>query len=155
MNDKSMLRITLAGVVLFGASAAAAQAPLSTAFTYQGQVKQGGIPLDGPADMQLSLWDPQTGGVQIGTTVLKTGVTITNGLFSVEVDFGTAALSKSSRWLEIALRTPTWDGHSGHQGVDTAVPNRAYDFVLFLYISTPVVRAKGFGRVFCRQPAEA
>jgi hypothetical protein len=76
----------------------------STAFTYQGRLNDSGTPANGPYDMQFSLFDAPVSGNQIGTTLLHTGVTVTNGVFTVTFDFGAAAFSGADRWLEIAVR---------------------------------------------------
>jgi hypothetical protein len=86
------------------------QAPLSTSFTYQGQLRQGGNPVNGTCDFQFSLWDAASGGAQIGTTQTATNVTVSNGLFTVQLDFGSAAFTGDARWLEIAVRCPAGSG---------------------------------------------
>ncbi|MGA9349147.1 MAG: hypothetical protein WBW48_10125 [Anaerolineae bacterium] len=86
------------------------QAPLSTTFTYQGQLRQGGSPVNGTCDFQFSLWDAASGGAQIGTTQTATSVTVSNGLFTVQLDFGSAAFTGDARWLEIAVRCPAGSG---------------------------------------------
>ncbi len=97
-------------------SATWAETPLSTAFNYQGQLKQGGVPLNATADFEFSLWDaagsgePPTGGNQVRSTVNVTAVNVTNGLFSAELDFGVGAFDGSARWLQIAVRSPAGGG---------------------------------------------
>ena len=84
---------------------AALSAPTSTAFTYQGQLKQAGIPLNGMVDFQFSLWDAATGGAQIGTIVPVNVVNVADGLFTVMLDFGATAFSGDARWLQVAVRS--------------------------------------------------
>jgi hypothetical protein len=86
------------------------QAPLSTSFTYQGQLKQGGSPVSGTCDFQFSLWDAASGGAQIVTTQTATSVTVSNGLFTVQLDFGASAFTGDARWLETAVRCPAGSG---------------------------------------------
>ena len=88
-------------------------APAGTAFTYQGQLKSAGAPLNASVNLQFSLWDapgtgsPPTGGTQIGATQASNGVVVTGGLFTVQLnaggEFGAAAFNGERRWLQITV----------------------------------------------------
>ena len=80
---------------------------LSTTFTYQGRLTDAGSPANGTYDMRFILYDAESGGAQVGGTVNKEDVIVTNGLFSVELDFGATALNGDARWVEIAVRPGT------------------------------------------------
>ncbi len=92
------------------ASATQADVPLGTAFTYQGQLKQAGTPVNGPADMRFSLWDAGAGGHPVGAVNERLAVPIQNGLFTATLDFGPPAFMGQARWLEIAVRVPSGAG---------------------------------------------
>jgi hypothetical protein len=77
-------------------------APLSTAFTYQGRLTSGGAAANGHYDMQFALFDAATNGTQVGESVDLPAVPVTNGLFTVSLDFG-GAFDGQARWLEISL----------------------------------------------------
>jgi hypothetical protein len=77
---------------------------LGSAFTYQGRLTDSGSPANGTYDLRFILFDAETGGAQVGSTQTKDDVTVTNGLFSVELDFGAAAFNGDARWMEIAVR---------------------------------------------------
>ena len=84
---------------------------LSTAFTYQGQLKQNGDPVDDTCDLRFILYDAQISGSQVGAIQEKTGVDVTNGLFTIpDLDFGEGVFTGEARWLEIAVRCPTGSG---------------------------------------------
>ncbi len=87
-----------------------ALAPLGTAFTYQGQLKQGGNPVNGTCDFQFSLWDAGSGGTQVGSTLTMSSVTLDNGNFSVGLDFGANAFRGYARYLQIGVRCPAGSG---------------------------------------------
>jgi hypothetical protein len=76
----------------------------STGFTYQGRLTDGGTAANGNYDLQFALWDSATGGTQIGSTVTLSTVPVSNGVFTVSLDFGAAAFPGASRFLEISAR---------------------------------------------------
>jgi len=87
------------------------RAPLSTSFTYQGQLKSGGSLVNGTCDFRFILYDAEVGGSQIGPIQEKTGINVANGLFTIpDLDFGGGAFTGEARWLEIAVRCPAGSG---------------------------------------------
>ncbi len=77
---------------------------VGTGFTYQGQLKLGGVPVNSPQDFRFTLTD-DSGATVTGTTpVCKYDVTCTDGLFTVELDFG-AAFPGDARELKIEVRS--------------------------------------------------
>ncbi len=77
---------------------------LPSSFSYQGQLKKDGLFVNGLYDFQFMLYDDQENGVQVGNTLFIEGVSVVDGLFSVNLDFGTAALQGGARWLEILVK---------------------------------------------------
>src|SRR5581483_11520541 len=84
--------------------------PVGTSFTYQGELKQSGAPVNGTCDIQFSLFDALTGGTQIGSTQTIGGVSVANGLFTVGLEFGPGAFNGDARWLQIAPACPPGSG---------------------------------------------
>src|SRR5204862_3697456 len=60
----AIIRVFLCCAAMAGQSWVAAE-PVGTLFTYQGQLKQGGSPVDGTADFQFRLFDQATNGSTI------------------------------------------------------------------------------------------
>lgn len=93
---------------IFGAVAATtgtlAQSPVTTAFTYQGVLKEAGAPADGLYDIRFRLFDASLAGSQIGSTICHDSVMPVDGAFTVSLDFGVSAFDGQARWLEIAVR---------------------------------------------------
>ena len=87
--------------------------PMGTGFTFQGQLKRDGVPVDGTCDLQFSLWDSGVFGAQVGGTQTSLGVSLNHGLFDVVVDFGSSVFNGDSRWLQVAARCPAGiDGYA-------------------------------------------
>ncbi len=91
-----------------------AQAPLTSAFTYQGKLETGGVPVSNTCDMTFALFDDPATGSQMGTTQTITAITVTDGLFTASLngggEFGAAAFTGQARWLQIAVRCPAGTG---------------------------------------------
>ena len=76
-----------------------------TAFTYQGQLSASGAPANGKYDFTFALFNSSTTNTgQVGGTLTNLDVGVTNGLFTVTLDFG-ANFPGASRWLAIGVRT--------------------------------------------------
>jgi hypothetical protein len=99
MNVKRIFLSVLFGVI-FCSSHALAQG--TTAFTYQGQLRDGGTNANGTYTMIFKLYDAVINGNQIGSTITLSP-TLVNGLFSVNLDFGAGAFNGAARWLDITV----------------------------------------------------
>lgn len=78
--------------------------PQSTALTYQGRLDNGGVPANGPHDLRYTLYDAPTGGSAVGGALTNLATAVSNGLFTVTLDFGPGVFTGNDRWLEIAAR---------------------------------------------------
>ncbi|HKI68016.1 MAG TPA: hypothetical protein VKA67_00385, partial [Verrucomicrobiae bacterium] len=76
-----------------------------TAFTYQGQLKANGQPISGRYDFNFQVFDAATAGNSYGDTISTHGVPITNGLFTVTLDFGADVFTGAPRWLQFSVST--------------------------------------------------
>jgi hypothetical protein len=74
----------------------------TTAFTYQGQLNDGGTNANGVYTMIFALYNAASGGNQIGSTITN-NATLANGLFTVNLDFGTGAFTGNACWLGITI----------------------------------------------------
>ncbi len=80
-------------------------APLS-AFTYQGRLHVTGDPAQGLHDMYFTVYDEPVKGQAVSETLKRNKVDVTNGYFTVELDFSPSAVlfNGQARWLEIAVK---------------------------------------------------
>ncbi len=76
----------------------------TTAFTYQGSLNDGGNPANGSYDFQFVLYDSSTNGSQQGPILTNAATAVSNGLFTVNLDFGNE-FPGAGRWLEISVGT--------------------------------------------------
>jgi hypothetical protein len=88
---------------------ALAQTPVGTAFTYQGALSNNSTPVTGTCDFTFALFNGATGTQRIGPLETRTGVAVTAGAFSVQLDFD-EAFTGSARWLETTVRCPSGSG---------------------------------------------
>jgi hypothetical protein len=76
----------------------------STAFTYQGQLKNGGQPVSGVHDLRFTLFTAASGGVQVGSAQCVDNVPVVDGVFTTPIDFGQQFATPAARFLQIELR---------------------------------------------------
>jgi hypothetical protein len=94
--------IPLAALLLLSfAGTAMAQ---GTVFTYQGLLSTTNAPANGSYDLTFALFNASSGGSQAGTTITNAGVSVTDGLFTVMLDFGNQ-FNGAPYWLEIGVRS--------------------------------------------------
>ena len=79
--------------------------PLSTcgqgpAFTYQGRLNSSGDPANGSYDLTIALFSVGSGSGPVGSTQTNPATAVSNGLFTVALDFD-ANFPGADRWLEI------------------------------------------------------
>ena len=99
-NRKSLAVFSL---LLFGVGLPAHAQPLTTAFTYQGELQISGLPAAGSHDLRFRLYDAAAGGLQIGATLCSDNVALAEARFTVSLDFG-AAFTGQQLFLEIEAR---------------------------------------------------
>lgn len=90
----------------------------TTAFTYQGQLQDNGSPANGSYDLTFTLFATNTGGVAIAGPLTNSATTVTGGLFTVALDFGSGVFTGTNYWLEIGAET------NGGGGFTTLAPRQ-------------------------------
>ncbi|MFQ3610856.1 MAG: hypothetical protein SNJ72_05090 [Fimbriimonadales bacterium] len=94
---------SLASAVVFACLVAGTDAQ---SFTYQGFLRQGGLPANGSFNMTFQLYDVPSGGTALGTVTLSS-VSVNNGLFTVELNFPQPVWNGGLRYLEIQVGSTT------------------------------------------------
>jgi hypothetical protein len=83
--------ITLAGTV-------------ASKISYQGRLTDaGGNPLTGTYNLVFQLWNDATAGSQVGSDIMKNNVSVSNGLFTVDLDVPQSAFNGQALWLRIQV----------------------------------------------------
>src|SRR5262245_264255 len=93
--------LSLLGVLLLATPSLLSQ---TAVFTYQGKLNDNGSPATGIYDLRFTIYDAATNGNGLGAAT-NAPTAVSNGLFTVALDFGTNAFTGADRWLEIGVRT--------------------------------------------------
>lgn len=94
----------------------------STAFTYQGKLVDTGPGSTTNYDFQFALFDSPVVGNQLGSTTTLTGIAVTNGIFTVVLDFGDQ-FPGAARYLDIRVKRsvdPTYTQLGSRQFITSA-----------------------------------
>src|SRR5882724_8459304 len=81
-----------------------------TAFTYQGRLQNNGSPSSGTYNLAFWLFNTSNGGSAVAGPVITNGVMVSNGLFTVQIDFGPAMFTGAANWLQIGVETNLANG---------------------------------------------
>lgn len=81
----------------------------SSSFNYQGRLSDAGQGANGTYQFTFRLYDGAASGSQVGSTLIDVPVTVTNGIFSVDLDFGAAAFAGGDRFLDVSVRKAAGD----------------------------------------------
>jgi hypothetical protein len=112
----------LTAIALWAAQSAFAQ---TTLIAYQGNLDIDGSPASGNYDIQFKLFDAATDGAQQGSTLEQLNLTVTNGAYTVNLDFGAAVFSGADRFLESSVR-PAGSGTYTTQSPRTQINSTPY-----------------------------
>ena len=116
------IRILVLGCLALGAAAPGKTFGLVDRgeFTYRGQLKLDGVPVNETCDFEFSLWRDALSVVpddQVGPTLTFDGVApngapleVINGLFAAVLDIGPEVFTDETRWLDVAVRCPAGGG---------------------------------------------
>jgi hypothetical protein len=102
----------LASVTVWAASAGqqpdarGPSVPVGTDFTYQGRLRDGDEPVNGTCDMAFRLFDGIGPGDRPVGDPISLKVPVSDGLFTVELDFGSTAFRGDARWLDVTVQCP-------------------------------------------------
>jgi len=77
----------------------------TTAFIYQGRLNQNSAPATGLFDVRFTLFGEATNGSPVSSRITHSAVGVTNGLFTVPLDFSADPFTGANRWLDIEVRT--------------------------------------------------
>lgn len=107
-HSVAVLSAVLFALLMMSASSALAQ---TTTFTYQGRFTDTTVnqPTNGTYDFQFTLYD-ETGTAINGAVIVRDDVEVTNGAFTVQLDFGAGSFPGANRSLEIAVRAGASNG---------------------------------------------
>jgi hypothetical protein len=96
--NRLVLRAAIVAALGMGAALAHADS-----FTYHGTLQDAGRPANGRYDIQLTLYSKQSGGTVLAGPVTLSGVTVSNGNFSTNVDFGQSTAMTSEGWVGVKV----------------------------------------------------
>ncbi len=95
-----------------------------TAFTYQGHLEQAGSPVTDTLQMRFRLYDDESAGSQVGVEDIHPSVGVSEGRFTVELDFGTDVAECVGLWLEIEVEGVVLAPRQRITGVPYAISTR-------------------------------
>ena len=81
-----------------------------TALLYQGRLNGSAGPANGVFDFNFTVYDALADGNSVAGPLTKAATPVTNGLFTLTLDFGAGVFTGPDRWLELAVDAGLGDG---------------------------------------------
>ncbi|RME90511.1 MAG: hypothetical protein D6766_13155 [Verrucomicrobia bacterium] len=78
----------------------------TTAFTYHGRLVDQGTPANGSYDLRFWIYDVEVDGSPVAGPVTHAATVVSEGLFTVTLDFGAEVFTGADRWLEYRAQQP-------------------------------------------------
>jgi trimeric autotransporter adhesin len=98
--------------ILSAGSTTLADTTLLSTFTYQGFLSLGGNAVTSPTcDFEFGLFSTTTGGTALGGGAIERTVSVSSGVFTAQLDFGTPVFDGQDRYLEIGVLCPSNGGN--------------------------------------------
>jgi hypothetical protein len=133
--------LAFSGIVQAAPDGAPLLAPVGTVFTYQGFITDNGSPANGNHNLRFELYDSASSGSQVGPTVTKNSVAVSDGYFTVELDFGDE-FNGTALWLAIEVQGP------GDPGYTTLNPRQALNAAPFALFALNIPVHNHFGQTW-------
>ncbi len=95
--------LALLALATFNPQLATAYGQGTTAFTYQGRLNSGTNAANGSYDLTFAVFDANVAGNQIAGPITNSAVAVTNGLFTVTLDFGAGVFTGTNYWVEMTV----------------------------------------------------
>ncbi len=102
---KRMSPVTLMLLLILNSQFSTVLQAQGTAFTYQGRLQNNGGAANGTYNLTFTLFNANATGITVAGPVTNNGVNITNGLFTVPIDFGSGVWNGQANWLEIGVES--------------------------------------------------
>tara|TARA_R110000782_G_scaffold12913_1_gene38200 strand:- start:7209 stop:8351 length:1143 start_codon:yes stop_codon:yes gene_type:complete len=127
-----------------------AQSFAQTSFTYQGRLESLNTAANGLYDMRFRLYNDASSSTQTGTTQCLNNITIVDGVFTANLDFGAQFAGSQPRFLEIEVRQDTGSACSDPSGFTVLAPRHMITSApraTAALVATGLVRPDGTGVV--------
>jgi hypothetical protein len=76
---------------------------VASKISYQGVLKENGSPVTGSRNMTFRLYSNSACSTQVGSDIVKSGVQVSNGLFSVDLNVSQTHFNGQGLWLQVRV----------------------------------------------------
>jgi hypothetical protein len=113
--------------------------------TYQGRLTDGAAAANGSYDLQFTFYDLLTGGTTQGAKIVKEDMTVTNGIFTVQLDVGATFINQTinPKFIEIGVRPGSATGSNAFSILNPRQPITSVPYAVTAQRSSDAERLGG------------